>query len=212
MRGPHSSRSIRCQRLKNLAAMCDPTAPVKINIAKMSNNTNLLVLDVATNNKDIMVFHHFVELGDSRLVPYLCVIMMFGNGNIATPLTIECDELFKPFSLDPPPWEDIYKSSDTTVYLKAAPAQSGNSFTSSSIIMTPKALAVPIMTSASKDAADIGVKSSRSPIQLLTPSWFIIGLDCPSAMQYHQTIPHPLSALHLLPVMLPSGPTPCTAS
>jgi hypothetical protein len=52
-----------------------------------------------------MILHHFVELGDIRLVPEYFAVALFGNSDIAMPLTIDCDESFKPFSLDIPSWE-----------------------------------------------------------------------------------------------------------
>jgi hypothetical protein len=137
--------------------MCDPTASVTTTIAKMSYNADHLILGVAANKKDVMILHHFVELGGTRLAPDSCVVALFGNSDIAMPLSIDCTESFKPFPLDLPLWDDLYKACDTAANLKPVPAAAANSFTSSSMIIIPQALAVPITTSVSKDAADIGV-------------------------------------------------------
>jgi hypothetical protein len=118
---------------------------------------DLLIFGVAANKKDVMILHHFVELGGTRLAPDSCVVALFGNSDIAMPLSIDCTESFKPFPLDLPLWDDLYKACDTAANLKPVPAAAANSFTSSSMIIIPQALAVPITTSVSKDAADIGV-------------------------------------------------------
>jgi hypothetical protein len=84
--------------------MYNPTSPVNINIAKISNNTELLVLGIAAKKEFIIVLHHFIELGD---LPDMCVIAMFGNGNAATPLVIDCAESDNQFYIDLPRWEDL---------------------------------------------------------------------------------------------------------
>jgi hypothetical protein len=155
--GQHPLQEASHRRLMDLPAMCDLTAAVKTRITKMSNNANLLVLGIAANNKDGMALHHSVELGDSRFIPELCVVTLFCIGDIATSLMIDCAESFKAFSLNLPTWEDLYNASDTAEHIKAEPAQADSSFTSSSMIKIPKVLAVSIMTSASKDATDVGV-------------------------------------------------------
>jgi hypothetical protein len=137
--------------------MCDPTASIMANIAKMSNNADLLILGVAANKKDAMILHHFIELGGTCLAPDSCAVALFDNSDIVMPLSIDCTESFKPFPLDLPLWDDLCKACDTATNLKAVPAAAANSSTSSRMIMIPQALTVPIMTSVSKDAADIGI-------------------------------------------------------
>jgi hypothetical protein len=145
------------KELRDLSSLCDPTDDVAEFISSLSNNSDLLLVGVASNRHDIIVLHHFTDLGSSRLSPEPCAVALSGNGDVATPLAIDCEASAKAFSLSVPSWDTLFQASDSASSFKAAASSSDTVFSSAGLIMVPQALGVPMMKSPSKNAADIGV-------------------------------------------------------
>jgi hypothetical protein len=55
----------------------------------MIHNDDLLLVCVAANKKYIVVLHHFVEKGATRLSSESGVVALCGNNDIATPVNID---------------------------------------------------------------------------------------------------------------------------
>jgi hypothetical protein len=70
--------------------MCDTGVATSTNVSNMANNDDLWVLGGAENKKYVIVFHHFKELGASRLTRELWVVALEARGDTASPMELDC--------------------------------------------------------------------------------------------------------------------------
>jgi hypothetical protein len=156
----HPLQTASNQRLQYLSLLYDHSTSTSANIVSLKNNSDLMMIIVASNKKDTITLHHFSNLGPSELTPALCPVALFGNVDIAIPVVIDCKTSFKAFTMGVPSWDDICNASDSVTNFKVTPAETGQMFTSTGMVMVmvmvPSDLGVPIMKSESKDAANIG--------------------------------------------------------